>query len=60
MRKLNTKLAMSTARHSQINSLIERANESMQILMHCYIRTSFMMIAYLIYPWLILLHMFNQ
>ena len=32
MRKLNTKLNMRTARHSQIDGLIERVNETMQIL----------------------------
>jgi len=36
MRKLNTKLNMSTARHAQIVGLTERINETMQILLRCY------------------------
>jgi hypothetical protein len=36
MRKLNTKLNMSTARHSQSDGLNERVNEAMQILLRCY------------------------
>jgi transposase InsO family protein len=36
MRKLNTKLNMSTARHPQTDSLIERVNKTMQILLRCY------------------------
>jgi hypothetical protein len=36
MRKLNTNLNMSTARHPQTDGLIGRVNETMQILMHCY------------------------
>jgi transposase InsO family protein len=35
-RKLNTKLNTSTARHPQIGGLIERVNETMQILLRCY------------------------
>ena len=36
MRKINTKLNISTARHPQTNGLTERANETMQILLRCY------------------------
>jgi hypothetical protein len=36
MRKLNTKLNMSTARHPQTDGLVERVNETMQILLRCY------------------------
>ena len=36
MRKLNTKLNMSTARHPQTDGLTERVNETMQILLRCY------------------------
>ena len=36
MRKLNTKLSMSTARHLQTDSLTKRVNETMQILLRCY------------------------
>jgi hypothetical protein len=36
MRKLNTNLNMSTARHPQTHGLIERVNETMQILLRCY------------------------
>jgi hypothetical protein len=36
MRKLNTKLNMSTARHPQTDGLTERDNETMQILLRCY------------------------
>ena len=36
MRKLNTKLDMSTARYPQIDGLTERVNETMQILLRCY------------------------
>jgi transposase InsO family protein len=40
MRKLNTKLDMSTVRHPQTDGLIERVNETMQILLRCYITES--------------------
>ena len=40
MRKLNTKLNMSTARHAQIDGLIERVNETMQTLLRCYTTNS--------------------
>ena len=40
MRKLDTKLNMSTARHPQTDNLTERANETMQILLRCYITES--------------------
>jgi len=36
MRKLNTKLNMSTSRHPQTNGLIERVTEKMQIVFRCY------------------------
>ena len=36
MRKLNTKLNMSTARHPQTDGLAERVNETIQILLRCY------------------------
>jgi len=36
MRKLNTKLNMSTARHPQTDGLTERVNETMQVLLRCY------------------------
>ncbi len=36
MRKLNTKLNMSTARHPQIDGLTERVNKTMQIWLRCY------------------------
>jgi hypothetical protein len=36
MRKLNTKLNMSSARQPQADGLTERANETMQILLRCY------------------------
>jgi hypothetical protein len=36
MRKLNTKINMSTARHPQTDGLTERVNETMQILLRCY------------------------
>ena len=36
MRKLNTKLNMSTARHPRTDGLTERVNESMQTLLRCY------------------------
>jgi transposase InsO family protein len=36
MRKLNTKLSTSTARHPQTDGLIERVNETMQIVLRCY------------------------
>ncbi len=35
MRKLNTKLKMSKARHPQTDGFIERVNETMQILLRC-------------------------
>jgi hypothetical protein len=35
MRKLSTKLNMSTARHPQTDGLTERADETMQILLRC-------------------------
>jgi hypothetical protein len=35
MRKLNTKLIMSAARHPQIDGLIERVDETTQISLHC-------------------------
>jgi hypothetical protein len=40
MRKLNTKLSMSTARYPQTNGLTERVNETMQVLLRCYITES--------------------
>jgi hypothetical protein len=36
MRRVNTKLNMSTARHPQTDGLIERVSETMQILLRCY------------------------
>ena len=36
IRKLNTKLNMSTARHPENDGLTERVNETMQILLHYY------------------------
>ncbi len=36
MRKLNTKLNMSTARHPQTYGLTKHVNETMQILLRCY------------------------
>jgi hypothetical protein len=36
MRKLNTKLNMSTARHPRTDGLTERVNETMQTLLRCY------------------------
>jgi transposase InsO family protein len=51
MRKLNTKLNMSTARHPQPDGLTERVNETMQIVLHCYtIDSGFDWV--FIYPWL--------
>ena len=35
-RKLNTKLIMSAARHPQVDSLLERVNETLQITLRCY------------------------
>ena len=37
MRKLNTKLNMSTARHPRTDGLTERVKETMQSLLRCYI-----------------------
>ena len=36
MRKLNTKLNMSTARHPQTDGLTKRVNETMQKILCCY------------------------
>ena len=36
MRKLNTKLNMSTARHPPTDGLTERVNETMQTLLRCH------------------------
>ena len=36
MGKLNTKLNMSTARHTRTDGLTERVNHTMQILLRCY------------------------
>ena len=52
MRKWNTKLTMSTARHPRSDGLTERVNETMQIFLRCYIQQSLDMIGFLIYPWL--------
>ena len=40
MRKLNNKVNMSTARHSQTDGLAERVDETMQISLRCY-RTNY-------------------
>jgi transposase InsO family protein len=40
MRKLNTKLKMSTARHPRTNGLTERVNQTMQLLLRCYCEKS--------------------
>jgi transposase InsO family protein len=36
IRKLNTQLNMSTARHRQTDGLIERVNKTIQIVLRCY------------------------
>ena len=41
MRKLNTILIMSAARHPQVDGLIERVHETVQIVMRCYSSGSF-------------------
>ena len=35
MKKLNTKLIMSAARHPQIDALIERVDETVQLTLRC-------------------------
>jgi hypothetical protein len=37
MKKMNTKLYMSTARHFQTTGLTELVNETVQIVLRCYI-----------------------